>query len=203
VSHGQLALSAYNVVNTELHFFMPSSSIPQLVPVMNGKALLQGDSIELKDHTPRRLVWWAPPGILTHYALGLDNPEDSLFAILTFCEERLIEVTFAARGHYFVSSLYNEADRSIGSTKNQTVSSTPDSTVRHADRIVSYGMRPDHRSMRGEKKGTGYLYQEDCRSATAQLTIYDVKALDRMPGWCGNDRRKVSWEKFVAFVGSR
>lgn len=173
------------------------------VPVIQGRAVVDKDTIDMKEIGAQYGVWWAPEGIFTYYCVGLETPKDSLFAVLSFAKDHLIEVAFFARGHYYLNSLLYETDRMLGASGRRTIATAPDSTVRYPDRIVEYGEKPTHRHVDGVKNGTRIIYEEDCRTAVAHLTLFDTKAHGLMPGWCGNDDRNVSWEKFIAFVESK
>lgn len=203
LASAQLTWTSRNVVNRELEFFMSPATVQGLVPIRDAQVLVGTDTINLKNTDLHFGKWWAPDGMFSYYALGLDDADDSLFAVLTFSNERLIEVAFYARGHYAVNALYHETDRWLGASGRRSVSSQPDSTVRYSDRIVEYGDRPVHRSVDGVKDGTRLIFEEDCRTGIGQLTMYDIRTLNLMPGFCGNDKRHVTWENFAAYMRSK
>lgn len=167
---------------------------------MSGNLAVNGDTIKLRtinvfyEHEPFPL--FSNGSVATRYVWRPSGAADC-FVTFDFYRGRLFQVGIFGKGMSTIRRLDLFLDKAYRSDRRAALSNffrgSPDHMVREPLKLVHLGLDDSI----GKNGALFYHFKKATWSDEFVLWLEDPKARLEQPGWCGNDRRRVSWDGFA------
>jgi hypothetical protein len=201
-SYSQTQWFFRETANIELQFLTPVDSIKNIYPIDNGITIINEDTVNLK--MIHKKYYSAPFGFykdkIKSYYLFRGRRNDSMTIVLDFCYDKLFQVSFFAKGSYYLNNIKYDCRRILDPKSGTGYTTTSDSVINYGDRIITYGERRSSMNWHGSNKEIIFYYEEDYITAEGYYTISDKKIMDLMPFWCGICNGRRTWEKLEKYL---